>query len=224
MIKFKGTKILASALAITSMLTLSSFKANAEWKEEPTGWKYNTGDTFATGWQNIGEDWYFFNNDGYMVNNTYIDDFYLGSNGAMIGGTGVADPFSNVDSIKNSMPITVPDNWSVFNSNIYKMNHATLLMYDKRDTFEKKERSIISDMESTLKTKSDFKEKMKTFNGHYAYCYEYSELSNGETSKFNLIFIFKDNMVYSFTMVSDEENFYTDKTELESVLRSSLNI
>ncbi|NME83320.1 hypothetical protein [Clostridium sp. SM-530-WT-3G] len=224
MIKFKGTKILASALAITSMLTLGSFKANAEWKEEPIGWKYNTGDTFATGWQNIGQDWYFFDDNGYMVSNKYIDGFYLGSNGAMIGGTGVADPFSNADSIKKSMPITVPDGWSVLNSNLYKMNYATLLMYDKRDTLGKKERSIISDIQSTLKNKRDFKEKMKTFNGHNAYCYEYSEFNGDEISKFNLIFIFKDNTVYAFTMISDEENFYTEKTELESVLKSSLNI
>lgn len=221
---FKITKILASTLAITSMLTLGSFKANAEWKEETTGWKYNTGNTFATGWHNIEQDWYYFNNDGYMVNNTYIDNFYLSSNGAMIGGTGVADPFSNVDTIKKSMPITVPENWSAFSDKLYKMNHATLLMYDKKETFGKNERKIISEIQSTLKDKRDFKEKVKTFKGHYAYCYEYSELMDGEISKFNVMFIFKDNMVHAFTMVSDEDNFYTEKTELENVLRSSLNI
>lgn len=224
MIKLKGTKILASTLAITSILTLGSFKANAEWKEEYTGWKYNTGDTFATGWNNIGEDWYYFNNDGYMVTDTYVDDFYLGSNGAMIGGTGAADPFADADSIKNSIPIAVPENWSVFNDTIYIINNTTPLIYEKKDISGKNKRSIISEIQSTFKTKSDFKEKVKTFNGHETYCYEYSEVADGKISKFNVIFIFKDNMMYAFTMVDDVDNFYTNKTELEIVLKSSLNI
>lgn len=224
MINFKVTKILASALAITSMLTLGSFKANAEWKEEATGWKYDMGATLATGWNNIGQDWYYFDNKGYMVSDTYIDGFYLGTNGAMIGGTGVADPFTNADSIKNTMPIAIPDNWSVCSDKIYLINNKTAVMYDKRDTLGKKERTIISELESQLRTKSDFKEKIKTFNGYNAYCYEYSESNNGEISKVNMIYIFKDNMVYAFTMVGDEDNFYLDKTQLETVLRTSLNI
>lgn len=101
------TKIIASALVAVSVFALNSIRANAEWKENNSGWWYTEGNSWATGWRNFYGQWYYFYSDGYvatgwqklggswyyfdknnylynggkMQHDTIIDGCYLNSNG-----------------------------------------------------------------------------------------------------------------------------------------------
>lgn len=58
-----------------------------------TGWKYMNNNWYCfgkemgimlTGWVSDGPNWYYLNADGTMVHDTYIDGYYLGTNGAWV--------------------------------------------------------------------------------------------------------------------------------------------
>lgn len=79
--KLKLTKLMAITLAIASIITLNPIGANAEWKQDSTGWWYTEGISWATGWRSINGNWYYFYSNGYMAKNTTIDGYYLDSSG-----------------------------------------------------------------------------------------------------------------------------------------------
>jgi len=55
------------------------------WKEEKGKWYYlDASGEMITGWKQIKDTWYYFNNNGVMAANTFIDDYYVDSNGAWI--------------------------------------------------------------------------------------------------------------------------------------------
>lgn len=81
--KLKLTKLIASTLVIASVLALNPIGANAEWKQDSNGWWYTEGDSWATGWKSIDGKLYYFNNDGYMVHDTTIDGYSIGSDGTL---------------------------------------------------------------------------------------------------------------------------------------------
>lgn len=56
------------------------------WKLDHKGWWYERSDkTYPRGkWEEIEGVWYYFNDEGYMVYNKWIQDYYVGSNGAML--------------------------------------------------------------------------------------------------------------------------------------------
>jgi foldase protein PrsA len=82
--KVKLTKLIASLIVIGSVFTLNPIAASAEWKEDNSGWWYEDGSTWVTGWKLVDGKWYYFNSDGYMAKNTVIDGCNLGSDGAWI--------------------------------------------------------------------------------------------------------------------------------------------
>lgn len=83
MIRPKLSKLIVSSLLATSLLALSPIAANAEWKEDSTGWWYTEeNSSYATGWRLIDRNWYYFYSDGYMAHDTSIDGYYLNSSGA----------------------------------------------------------------------------------------------------------------------------------------------
>ncbi len=53
------------------------------WKSNSTGWwvEDKSGWWPSNSWLKINGDWYYFNNDGYMVTNQYIDGYWIGANG-----------------------------------------------------------------------------------------------------------------------------------------------
>lgn len=77
--KFK--RLLASFVAVLTLLAINPVGANAEWKENNNSWWYTEGNSYATGWRLIDGNWYYFNSDGYMAKNTTIDGYYLGNGG-----------------------------------------------------------------------------------------------------------------------------------------------
>ncbi len=47
--------------------SLFAVPANAEWRQDSTGWWYAEGNSWATGWRQINGNWYYFDDKGYMV-------------------------------------------------------------------------------------------------------------------------------------------------------------
>lgn len=77
----KTTKFIGSLLAVVSIMAVNPITANAEWKTDNSGKWYSKGSSWAVGWQPIDGDFYYFNNNGYMVSNTIIDGMQLGNDG-----------------------------------------------------------------------------------------------------------------------------------------------
>ena len=80
--KLKLTKVIASTLIAASVLALNPIGASAEWKQSSQGWWYAESNSWATGWRNINDSWYYFYSDGYMAHDTTIDGYCLNSSGA----------------------------------------------------------------------------------------------------------------------------------------------
>ena len=80
--KLKLIKVIASLLIAVSSMALNPIGASAEWIQDSTGWWYAEGNSYARGWRLIDGKYYYFNNNGYMMHDTYIGEYELGSDGA----------------------------------------------------------------------------------------------------------------------------------------------
>lgn len=121
--KLKLTKVIASTLVVASVLALNPVGANAEWKQDSTGWWYtNTNNTYAKGWKYIDAKWYYFGQDGYMNSNTTIGIYKIGSDGAWIGNDSFMISNANAQTVKPSedkLKATTKYNWFEENGNKY---------------------------------------------------------------------------------------------------------
>lgn len=77
----KLQKIISITLLVTSVLALNPIGANAEWKEDNQGWRYSESNSWSIGWRNINGNWYYFDQNGYMLKNTLVQGWKLDSNG-----------------------------------------------------------------------------------------------------------------------------------------------
>ena len=85
-----------SVIVISSALIFPSFaQRQAEWKKNDKGWWYEEADgSYPTSaWKYINNKWYYFDNIGYMVENRWIGNYYLGSDGAMLVSTRTPDGY-----------------------------------------------------------------------------------------------------------------------------------
>lgn len=83
----KLKKVIASSLIAVSFLALNQIGASAEWRQNSTGWWYTEENSYATGWRLIDGKYYYFSDNGYMMHDTYIDGYELGSDGAWVVST-----------------------------------------------------------------------------------------------------------------------------------------
>lgn len=74
-------KILASTLVAASILALKPIGASAAWKHDSAGWWYSNGSSWYTGWKKIDGKWYYFESNGYMAHDRYVNGYYLNSEG-----------------------------------------------------------------------------------------------------------------------------------------------
>lgn len=96
--------ILGMLLALSIRITIISYAGNWEWDNR--GWWYNNQDGtypasswkkidgkwyyfnssgyMVTGWNRISDKWYFFYKDGSMASHTWIDEYYVGWDGAWL--------------------------------------------------------------------------------------------------------------------------------------------
>lgn len=88
----KLTKVISTLLLAVSIMAFNPIGVNAEWKKDNAGWWYSAVDLGYQcfyGWNKIDGKWYYFalNKDYgryYMVTNTIVDGYTIGSDGAWI--------------------------------------------------------------------------------------------------------------------------------------------
>lgn len=115
-------KIIASFVAVISILAFNVTGAGAEWKASGTKWWYSQGSSYATGWTQIDGQWYYFDSNGYMVtgwmqygnswyyfydngmmaHDCYIGSYYLNSNGEWTTHTSSYTGGSSYSSVSGS--------------------------------------------------------------------------------------------------------------------------
>ena len=81
--------LLASLFVAIAIVTNNLTGANAEWKNNSTGWWYSQESSYVTGWNQMDSIWYYFDSDGYMEKGWIVykgDWYYLDSNGKMQTG------------------------------------------------------------------------------------------------------------------------------------------
>ncbi|SFC14584.1 hypothetical protein [Clostridium uliginosum] len=99
--KLRLTKVIASSLIVASVLALNPIGVNAEWRSDSKGWWYEEGSSWAVGWKQIGDNWYYFDSHGYMAKNIIINGYILGIDGAWVEN----DPNVNATFPKNKINI-----------------------------------------------------------------------------------------------------------------------
>jgi copper amine oxidase domain protein len=104
-----------SAVAVSAFLVIPVMAANeAQWKRNDKGWWYEEADgSYPTNaWKLIKDKWYYFDGIGYMVENRWIGNYYLGADGAMLVNTSTPDGYyvdatgKWVEGVRNTVNIS----------------------------------------------------------------------------------------------------------------------
>ena len=112
---FKKLMCSVSAVAVSAFLVIPVMAANeAQWKRNDKGWWYEEADgSYPTNaWKLIKDKWYYFDGIGYMVENRWIGNYYLGSDGAMLVNTSTPDGYyvdatgKWVEGVRNTVNIS----------------------------------------------------------------------------------------------------------------------
>ena len=82
-----------TAAILSASMTLPAF---ADWKQDNLGWRYeNSAASYATDeWKELGGNWYYFDDSGYMTVNRWVGHFYVGSDGVMLKNTSTPDGYN----------------------------------------------------------------------------------------------------------------------------------
>ena len=89
-------KIGKNALVCVMLIILGTFPAYAgQWQRDSRGWWYqnDNGSYPRSTWQQIDGAWYCFDGAGYMLHDTWINGYYVGSDGKMLKNTITGDGF-----------------------------------------------------------------------------------------------------------------------------------
>ena len=112
---FKRLMCSVSAVAVSAFLVIPVMAANeAQWKRNDKGWWYEEADgSYPTNaWKLIKDKWYYFDGVGYMVENRWIGNYYLGADGAMLVNTSTPDGYyvdatgKWVEGVRNTVNIS----------------------------------------------------------------------------------------------------------------------
>ena len=112
---FKKLMCSVSAVAVSAFLVIPVMAANeAQWKKNDKGWWYEEADgSYPTNaWKLIKDKWYYFDGIGYMVENRWIGNYYLGVDGAMLVNTSTPDGYyvdatgKWVEGVRNTVNIS----------------------------------------------------------------------------------------------------------------------
>lgn len=87
--RLKLRTLLSSLLVTASLIILCPTPAQAEWRgDNNSGWWYADGNgSYCKQWKLIEGKWYYFDEQGWMLRNTTIDGYNLGSDGALVKST-----------------------------------------------------------------------------------------------------------------------------------------
>lgn len=112
---FKKLMCSVSVVAVSTFLVIPVMAANeAQWKRNDKGWWYEEANgTYPTNaWKLIKDKWYYFDGVGYMVENRWIGNYYLGADGAMLVNTSTPDGYyvdatgKWVEGVRNTVNIS----------------------------------------------------------------------------------------------------------------------
>lgn len=112
---FKKLMCSVSAVAVSAFLVIPVMAANeAQWKRNDKGWWYEEADgSYPTNaWKLIKDKWYYFDGVGYMVENRWIGNYYLGADGVMLVNTSTPDGYyvdatgKWVEGVRNTVNIS----------------------------------------------------------------------------------------------------------------------
>jgi len=112
---FKKLMCSVSAVAVSAFLVIPVMAANeAQWKRNDKGWWYEEADGsyLTNAWKLIKDKWYYFDGIGYMVENRWIGNYYLGADGAMLVNTSTPDGYyvdatgKWVEGVRNTVNIS----------------------------------------------------------------------------------------------------------------------
>jgi|GEM_PF-5092390 len=84
----------AAVMIIAVAMTMTTWAGT--WKHDSTGWRHvNANGTYQNSgwWQDTNGKWYFFDDSGYMLTDTWADGYYLGSDGACVKNVSADDAF-----------------------------------------------------------------------------------------------------------------------------------
>ena len=138
-------KITILSLLIGIIISIPTLAA--EWKQNATGWWWQNDDgSYPTAkWEHIGGKWYYFLSDGYMAENTWVENYYVGSDGAMLVNTITPDGYhveadgAWIDIAKN-LKMTEEERRMVGYQTVLKypdgmIDHTSPLRFDGTDDF-----------------------------------------------------------------------------------------
>jgi hypothetical protein len=93
----KSIKKIISIGLISSSMLLIPISANAEWKQDSNQKWWNSEDnSWSVGWKEINSKWYYFGQDGYLLQNTTtLDGFKVDNNGVWIQNITTTNTNSN---------------------------------------------------------------------------------------------------------------------------------
>ena len=124
MIKKYLRKAIALATVTMSIMAFNPIGASAEWKQDNTGWWYTEGNSWATGWRQISDKWYYFNSNGYMAHDTTIDGYNIGSDGTWVENNTSTSVINKSDTSTEGNQNSNSDSFDVNVSIKYKINIA----------------------------------------------------------------------------------------------------
>ena len=125
-----------------SIIVLDPLGVSADWKQEDTSSRYIEGNSYVTGWKNIDNSWYYFDNNGYMKKGWISDNgnwYYLHDNG-------------------QRATLEVIDGYFVNSSGVYT---NTITASDARQLISKEDSNYISKI-------TDYETRLSTEYGEYS--------------------------------------------------------
>jgi hypothetical protein len=130
---------------------------------------------------------------------------------------------TNINPNNVSMPISIPLNWIKVGDN-YAINSRSPLAFGVKDTFGVNEDDILLGIKESLILKTGYNAIEKSYNGYKSNGFEYLDVTDKGIEKYYYVVIFNNNKVYGFMMVGTQDNYNTDKQDLENVLNTSLKL
>lgn len=82
-------KIMTLTITTITAMGMLSIGASASWRQNGHGWWNSKVNGYSVGWEKIGGNWFYFNQDGYMKTGWIKDGdkwYFLNSNGDMMTG------------------------------------------------------------------------------------------------------------------------------------------